>query len=86
MFADRLRDFDLGPAAPEQERRLALANWMIDPKNPLTPRVIVNRLWHYHFGRGIVATPSDFGHMGFAPHAGAGSSLSSTTSSSTITV
>ncbi len=48
-------------------RRAALANWLADPKNPLTTRVMVNRLWHYHFGRGIVATPSDFGNMGERP-------------------
>src|SRR5579871_2942724 len=42
-------------------RRTALANWLADSKNPLTARVIVNRVWHYHFGRGIVATPGDFG-------------------------
>ena len=44
-------------------RRTALANWLTDPKNPLVARVMVNRLWHYHFGRGIVGTPSDFGMM-----------------------
>ena len=44
-------------------RRSALANWLADPANPLTARVIVNRIWHYHFGRGIVGTPSDFGEM-----------------------
>jgi hypothetical protein len=48
-------------------RRTALANWLADPKNPLVPRVIVNRVWHYHFGRGIVATPGDFGRMGARP-------------------
>ena len=48
-------------------RRTALANWLADPKNPLTPRVMVNRIWHYHFGRGIVGTPSDFGLMGERP-------------------
>ncbi len=48
-------------------RRTALANWLADPENPLTTRVIVNRLWHFHFGRGIVATPSDFGMMGERP-------------------
>ncbi len=48
-------------------RRSALANWLADPANPLTPRVMVNRIWHYHFGQGIVATPSDFGVMGAAP-------------------
>jgi len=58
---------DLPPDAPEQQRRVALARWITDPANPLTARVIVNRLWHYHFGRGIVATPSDFGKMGAKP-------------------
>ena len=53
--------------APEADRRLALARWIGDPSNPLPPRVMVNRLWHYHFGRGIVATPSDFGFNGDRP-------------------
>ena len=48
-------------------RRTALANWLADPTNPLTTRVMVNRIWHYHFGRGIVGTPSDFGVMGERP-------------------
>jgi hypothetical protein len=48
-------------------RRAALANWLTDPQNPLTPRVMVNRIWHYHFGEGIVGTPSDFGVMGQRP-------------------
>ena len=48
-------------------RRTALANWLASPSNPLTARVMVNRIWHYHFGRGIVATPSDFGMMGEDP-------------------
>ena len=48
-------------------RRTALANWLVSPSNPLTSRVMVNRLWHYHFGEGIVATPSDFGAMGQRP-------------------
>ena len=48
-------------------RRAALANWLADPQNPLPARVMVNRLWHHHFGRGIVATPSDFGAMGERP-------------------
>ena len=48
-------------------RRTALAKWLTDPANPLTARVMVNRIWHYHFGRGIVGTPSDFGIMGERP-------------------
>jgi hypothetical protein len=53
------------PAEPaSQNSRLALANWIADPQNPLTARVIVNRLWHYYFGQGIVNTPSDFGING----------------------
>ena len=48
-------------------RRAALANWIADPKNPLSGRVIVNRIWHHHFGRGLVATTSDFGRMGDRP-------------------
>ncbi|MCA9089442.1 MAG: DUF1553 domain-containing protein [Planctomycetaceae bacterium] len=52
---------------PEGERRAALARWITDPGNPLTSRVIVNRLWHWHFGQGIVDTPSDFGYGGGRP-------------------
>ena len=48
-------------------RRAALARWLADPGNPVTTRVIVNRLWQYHFGRGIVATSSDFGVRGEPP-------------------
>lgn len=48
-------------------RRIALAQWIVDPSNPLTARVIVNRVWQHHFGEGIVATPSDFGHIGARP-------------------
>jgi hypothetical protein len=47
--------------------RTRLAEWLIDPSNPLTARVIVNRLWHGHFGRGLVATPNDFGVNGDLP-------------------
>jgi mono/diheme cytochrome c family protein len=53
--------------APEPDRRRALADWITSPANPLTPRVIVNRLWHHHFGTGIVDTPSDFGVNGGPP-------------------
>ncbi len=52
---------------PEPQRRLALARWLTDARNPLTPRVLVNRIWHYHFGRGLVSTPSDFGRNGDRP-------------------
>jgi hypothetical protein len=48
-------------------RRLALAKWITSPQNPLTARVIANRLWQHHFGRGIVPTPSDFGRTGQPP-------------------
>ncbi|NUM53572.1 MAG: DUF1553 domain-containing protein [Candidatus Hydrogenedentes bacterium] len=62
-------DAQLAISDPDNEgqRRAALANWLADPKNTLTWRSIVNRVWHYHFGRGIVETPSDFGHMGAYP-------------------
>ncbi len=48
-------------------RRRALAEWIASPENPLTARVIVNRVWYWHFGRGIVPTPGNFGKMGVAP-------------------
>jgi mono/diheme cytochrome c family protein len=48
-------------------RRLAFANWLTDPRHPLTARVIVNRVWMEHFGRGIVGTPGDFGRLGERP-------------------
>ena len=48
-------------------RRSALANWLVDPNNPLTSRVMVNRIWNNHFGQGIVGSPSDFGVMGERP-------------------
>ena len=51
----------------ELKRRLALAGWITSPDNPLTRRVIVNRLWHWHFGTGLVDTPSDFGFGGGKP-------------------
>ncbi len=59
--------YRLAEDASEADRRLALADWLVHPDNPLTPRVLVNRLWHYHFGTGIVDTPSDFGYMGGRP-------------------
>lgn len=55
------------PASAEGERRRALADWITHPDNPLTRRVLVNRLWHHHFGQGLVTTPSDFGLGGDKP-------------------
>ncbi|MDZ4850191.1 MAG: PSD1 and planctomycete cytochrome C domain-containing protein [Pirellulaceae bacterium] len=49
------------------QRRTALAKWLTDPNNPLTARVMVNRLWQYHFGRGLAANASDFGKLGGPP-------------------
>ncbi len=48
-------------------RRSALATWLTSPRNPMTARVLANRLWHYHFGQGLVPTPSDFGKQGEKP-------------------
>jgi len=60
-------DFKLEDINREGERRVALAEWITDPRNALAWRSIVNRVWHYHFGRGLVNTPNDFGRMGGAP-------------------
>ncbi|HJT33081.1 MAG TPA: PSD1 and planctomycete cytochrome C domain-containing protein [Pirellulales bacterium] len=60
-------EFGLPPDAPEAERRVKLARWITAPENPLTARVIVNRLWQYHFGVGLVDTPNDFGFNGGRP-------------------
>ncbi|MHB1308354.1 MAG: DUF1553 domain-containing protein, partial [Limisphaerales bacterium] len=59
--------FELPPGHHEGERRAALANWLTRADNPLTWRSIVNRIWQYHFGRGLVDTPNDFGRMGGRP-------------------
>jgi len=59
--------FELGAEAVESERRAALAEWLSDERNSLTWRSIVNRVWQYHFGRGIVETSNDFGKMGSLP-------------------
>jgi len=58
---------EVSPGATTTGRRKVLADWLTRPDNPLTARVIVNRVWQYHFGRGIAATPSDFGRLGEAP-------------------
>jgi len=55
------------PNLPSTGRRLALAKWLTGPDNPLTARVLVNRVWLNHFGRGLVNTPADFGAMGEQP-------------------
>jgi len=59
----------IGEGEPDSgpRRRLELAEWIVDPRNPLTARVMVNRIWQYHFGQGIVRTPNDFGFSGDAP-------------------
>ncbi|MEC9094432.1 MAG: DUF1553 domain-containing protein [Planctomycetota bacterium] len=59
--------FNLPDGHDEGARRVALANWITHPDNPLTWRSIVNRVWQYHFGRGIVETPNDFGRGGSKP-------------------
>lgn len=59
--------YDLPSGQPEAVRRQHLADWLVSSENPLTPRVLANRIWHYHFGRGLVSTPNDFGYMGELP-------------------
>jgi mono/diheme cytochrome c family protein len=59
--------FNVAADAPEGVRRAALAAWLTDHRNSLTWRSIVNRVWQYHFGRGIVDSPNDFGRMGALP-------------------
>ena len=60
-------DLKLTSATPDAERRRAMAGWISHRDNPLFNRVIVNRVWHWHFGRGLVSTPSDFGATGTRP-------------------
>jgi hypothetical protein len=60
-------DLSIEHPGNEGERRLALAKWIVDPKNPLTWRSIVNRVWQFHFGAGLAAMPNDFGRMGAEP-------------------
>jgi len=64
---DMPAEFQLANPNDEGARRAALADWLTDDRNALTWRSIVNRVWHYHFGRGICDTPNDFGRMGAAP-------------------
>jgi hypothetical protein len=65
-FEDRPGNYRLDPNSPEGERRRNLAEWIASRDNPLFARTIVNRVWHYHFGRGLVETPSDLGFNGGA--------------------
>ncbi len=67
FLAEHPGSFVLADASNEGERRAALARWISDEKNALAWRSIVNRVWHHHFGRGIVDTPNDFGRMGSFP-------------------
>ena len=62
-----LGDLDLDMNHPEPERRIALAEHLTQDDHPLTARVIVNRVWHHHFGHGLIDTPSDLGVMGSKP-------------------
>jgi mono/diheme cytochrome c family protein len=64
---ERLQIAPKDPALPTSGRRTALARWLMGDKNPLTARVLVNRVWMNHFGRGLVNTPADFGSLGEKP-------------------
>ncbi len=66
--AESLGDFHPPPFPDDKgKRRLALAQWIVDPKNPLTARVMVNRVWSWHFGKGLAANPNNFSGTGGAP-------------------
>lgn len=60
-------ELNLNENSPEKLRRKKLAEWIASPENPLTARVMVNRLWQFHFGQGFVTTPNDFGSGGVPP-------------------
>ena len=70
VLTDGKTPFEAAEVAEGSEgtgRRLALAKWLIEPDHPLTARVFVNRIWHHHFGRGIVASIDNFGELGSRP-------------------
>ncbi|MBI3839305.1 MAG: DUF1553 domain-containing protein, partial [Planctomycetia bacterium] len=67
MPGERLQIAPKDPQRATSGRRLALARWLTGDKNPLTARVLVNRVWMHHFGRGLVNTPADFGRLGEKP-------------------
>lgn len=67
VLGTNVASFELAADAPEGERRKAFANWVAAPENPLTARVMVNRIWQGHFGEGLVRTPNDFGNAGARP-------------------
>jgi hypothetical protein len=66
-FAPVIQPVSLPKNAPESDRRIALANWLTDPGHPLPARTMVNRIWQWHFGTGIVETPNDLGRNGSQP-------------------
>ena len=66
-FAILNGNLHLDSSSPDAERRIRFADWLTDPDHPLTARVLVNRVWSHIFGRGIVATPADFGNVGAPP-------------------
>jgi hypothetical protein len=67
IFKSMKSAYALPASSTESERRVTLAKWIVASDNPLTSRVLVNRLWHYHFGTGLVDSPSDYGWMGSKP-------------------
>ena len=67
VFASVVTPVSLAKDAPEPDRRQALAAWLTAPKHPLPARVMVNRIWQWHFGTGLVDTPNDFGRNGSRP-------------------